>query len=96
MLTGEMITAADWGPDRVPGHLRVTFVIHDGAGQELAAGKDLSSLRAELGGRVHRLLNDAATELTRSGAVTWEFGEIAEHVTLQRDRLPGGRLSGVG
>src|SRR5829696_1005825 len=85
MLTGEMITAADWRPDRVPEHLRVTFVISDGSGQELAVGKDLSSLRAELGGRVHRLLNDAATELTRSGAVTWEFGEIAEQVTLQRD-----------
>jgi ATP-dependent helicase HrpA len=85
MLTGEVITAADWRPDRVPDHLRVTFVIHDGSGQELAASKDLSSLRAELGGRVRRLLNDAATELTRSGAVTWEFGEIAEHVTLQRD-----------
>ena len=69
----------------MPDHLRVTFVIHDGSGQELAAGKDLSSLRAELGGRMHRLLNDAATELTRSGAVTWEFGEIAEHVTLQQD-----------
>src|SRR5215208_2277439 len=85
MLTGEMITAADWRPDQVPDHLRVTFVISDGSGQELAVGKDLSSLRAELGGRVHRLLNDAATELTRSGAVTWEFGEIAEQVTLQRD-----------
>jgi ATP-dependent helicase HrpA len=85
MLTGEMITAADWRPDRVPDHLRVTFVISDRSGQELAVGKDLSSLRAELGGRVHRLLNDAATELTRSGAVTWEFGEIAEQVTLQRD-----------
>jgi len=85
MLTGEMITAADWHPDGVPDHLRVTFVISDGSGQELAVGKDLSSLRAELGGRVHRLLNDAATELTRSGAVTWEFGEIAEQVTLQRD-----------
>ncbi len=85
MLTGEVITTADWGPDRVPGHLRVTFVVHDGSGQELAAGKDLASLRAELGGRMHRLLNDAATELTRSGAVAWEFGEIAERVALQQD-----------
>ena len=85
MLTGEVITAADWRPDRVPDHLRVTFVIHDGSGQELAASKDLSSLRAELGVRVQRLLNDAATELTGSGAVTWEFGEIAEQITLQRD-----------
>ena len=84
MLTGEVIMAADWRPDRVPDHLRVTVVINDGSGKDLGVGKDMSSLRAELGGRVHRLLNDAATELTRSGAVTWEFGEIAEQVAFQR------------
>ena len=84
MLTGDMITAAHWRPDRVPSHLRVTFLIRDGSGRELAAGKDLAELRAELGGRLHRLLNDAAAELTRSGAVTWDFGQIAERVTLQR------------
>ncbi|MDF2748006.1 MAG: hrpA, partial [Propionibacteriaceae bacterium] len=84
MLTGDMITAADWRPDRVPSHLRVTFLIRDGSGRELASGKDLAELRAELGGRLQRLLNDAAAELTRSGAVTWDFGQIAERVTLQR------------
>ena len=96
MLTGEVITAADWRPDRVPDHLRVTFVIHDGSGQELAASKDLSSLRAELGGRVQPVAerrSDRADSL-RCGDVGVRGDCRARHPAT--GRLPGDRLSGVG
>ena len=95
MLTGDMITAADWRPDRVPSHLRVTFIIRDGSGRELAAGKNLTELREELGGRLHRLLNDAAraAEPLRRGDVGLRADRRAGHPSKRRPRDP--RLSGT-
>jgi ATP-dependent helicase HrpA len=86
-LTGEVVSAEDWRLERVPAHLRITFVV-DAAGeerQELAAGKDLQELRIRLGGQLQSALNSAAADLTRSGARTWEFGQIAAQVDLERD-----------
>ena len=84
-LTGEVVAASDWRPDGVPSHLRVTFVVRNSAGHELAASKDLDGLAASLGRRLHEVLNDAAAALTRSGSVSWDFGQLEDQVTLERD-----------
>jgi ATP-dependent helicase HrpA len=82
-LTGERIEPADFDLTRVPGHLRVTFVI-TGDGDELAVGKDLSELVERLAPRVQQTLTQAAAEHTHSGATDWVFGTIAASVELSR------------
>jgi ATP-dependent helicase HrpA len=86
-LTGEVVNSEDWQLDRVPAHLRITYVVRAAGGvdQELAAARDLQELRDRLRSRMQRALDTAAADLTRSGARTWEFGEIAARVNLERD-----------
>jgi ATP-dependent helicase HrpA len=88
-LTGEVVGPEDWRPERVPAHLVITFVVQDTGepDQELAAGKDLSELRTRLSSPLQNALDSAAADLTRSGARTWDFGQIAAQVNLDR----GGR-----
>ena len=86
-LTGEVVSSEDWRLDRLPAHLRITYIVRatGGVHQELAAAKNLQELRDRLSSRMQRALDSAAADLTRSGARTWEFGEIAARVNLERD-----------
>jgi ATP-dependent helicase HrpA len=59
----------------MPAHLRITYRVTDGD-RELAAGKDLTALRAELAPRLRRTLSDAAQGLTRSGLRSWDVGTL--------------------
>ena len=91
-LTGVRVTETDWQPERVPDHLRVTFVVVDETttGREpvvLGEDKDLAALTTDLAPAVADSLNTAAAELVRTGATRWEFGTLARSVTLDR----GGR-----
>ncbi|MGI3783662.1 MAG: DUF3418 domain-containing protein, partial [Janthinobacterium lividum] len=47
-LTGEVVPAEAWDVAGVPDHLRVGFVVTDGAGETLAEGKDLAALQTSL------------------------------------------------
>ena len=42
------ITAADWDPERLPAHLRMTFQVHGADGTVLGAGQDLTALQQRL------------------------------------------------
>jgi ATP-dependent helicase HrpA len=93
-LTGELVSPDDWDASAVPDHLRVNFAVRpddEPAGEPLATGRDLEALREQLAPRVSRTLAAAAAALTRSGVTGWEFGTIAEQVTL-----PGNGHSVVG
>jgi ATP-dependent helicase HrpA len=93
-LTGELVSPDDWDASAVPDHLRVNFAVRsddEPAGAPLATGRDLEALKEQLAPRLSRTLATAATALTRSGATRWEFGTIAEQVTL-----PGNGHSVIG
>jgi ATP-dependent helicase HrpA len=87
-LTGELVAAGEWNPAAVPAHLRVRFaVVADERGNEpqvLGAGEDLTELKRELARQVHQTLSSAAAEYTRTGATTWEFGDLPEQIQLSR------------
>jgi ATP-dependent helicase HrpA len=87
-LTGELVTPPEWNPGAVPAHLRVRFaVVADepaAAPQVLGAGEDLTELKRELARQVHQTLSSAAAEHTRTGATTWEFGDLPDQVQLSR------------
>ena len=90
-LTGERVEAGDWDLDAVPDHLRMTFAVYPDDqpdGPPLATGKDLVQLRRALADEVGRTLAAAAPELSRTGLARWEFGDLAEQVTVAGEPHP--------
>ncbi|GAA1785579.1 ATP-dependent RNA helicase HrpA [Leucobacter iarius] len=97
--TSVRVSADDFDPARLPAHLTPTFRVVDGRGRTIGSSKDLAALqhahrsRAESG--VARVAQAALpkSELERSGATTWAFGEIPKHVDTA---FAAGRGSGRG
>jgi ATP-dependent helicase HrpA len=86
--TSADIRPEDWSGE-LPAHLRMNLVVIDDSGHELASGRDLVALRAQLGGAARITYggggDDASFE--RSGLVAWDFGDLPEAVRFTR----GGR-----
>lgn len=72
---------------KLPPHLRIRFRVED-AGEAIAEGDDLDTLREAVKPRLRAQLAAAAPAVERSGATTWVFG------TLPRELAPpaGGGL----
>jgi ATP-dependent helicase HrpA len=80
-----------WESDMPPPHLRFNVRVVDAAGQELAAGRDLSALRAQLGDAAQLDFAAAGPALERKGIRAWDFGDLPETLAVDRD---GQRLTG--
>jgi ATP-dependent helicase HrpA len=66
----------DWGLERVPPHLRVTFRIEDAAGEVVAEGKDLEALQQRLRPKVQQTLSTAVAGVERTGLRAWTLGTL--------------------
>ncbi|MEU7875333.1 ATP-dependent RNA helicase HrpA [Dactylosporangium sp. NPDC049140] len=75
-MTGVSVPRAEWDWPKVPEHLKMTFRIVDDAGKVLGEGKDLTVLRERLAPKVQETVAEAAGDVTREGATTWEFGTL--------------------
>lgn len=75
-LTGVTVPRDAWELDRLPDHLRITFRVVDEHGAELAAGKDLETLKQRLRPKTQATLSQAGESLTREGLRTWDFGTL--------------------
>ena len=75
----------------LPAHLRVGIVVVDAAGQELATGRDLAALRAQLGQAAQLSFAGADPGFERTGITRWDFGDLPELLHFERD---GRRLTG--
>ena len=86
-------TGADIHPDEwkgeLPAHLRMNFSVIDDGGQELASGRDLAALRAQLGGTARIAYGGGAEDsaFERSGLTEWNFGDLPAQIKFKR----GGR-----
>ncbi|MBW8328645.1 MAG: ATP-dependent RNA helicase HrpA, partial [Thiobacillus sp.] len=86
-------TGADIHPDEwkgeLPAHLQMNLGVIDDSGQELASGRDLASLRQQLGGAARITYGGGAedSEFERTGLTEWNFGDLPEQVKFKR----GGR-----
>ncbi len=70
--TGVLVPLDAFDPDKLPSHLRMSFVVEDPAGGEVARGKDLSTLQEQLAAPVRAAVADAvAGELERDGLTAW-------------------------
>lgn len=63
---GLSVRESDFKAETVPAHLEMNFRVIDEHGRQLAAGRNIASLRAELGGHAQRQFQ-AAFEAARSG-----------------------------
>jgi len=74
-----------------PPHLRCNFRVVDESGRELASGRDLAALKAQLGEAAQLTFSagakDSASGIEREGIRTWDFGDLPPTITFSR----GGR-----
>ncbi|HEY8472084.1 MAG TPA: ATP-dependent RNA helicase HrpA [Natronosporangium sp.] len=82
-LTGVVVPAEAWAPERVPDHLRMTFRVLGEDGEPLAEGKDLTVLREKLRPAAQASIA-AATGVERSGLRDWTVGTLPRRVELSR------------
>ncbi len=84
---GVTVRRADWQLDRVPGHLTITFRVHDGE-RTLAQGTDLAALVREVQPQLRATLSAAGSGLARRGLRSWDVGTLpATHQQEQAGHL---------
>ncbi len=81
--SGEAVSPASFSRARVPEHLQVRFEVVDDQRRRLASGRDLDAVRRVVDAHLQRAVVSASRSFTRSGAVTWEFGDLPATVTHQ-------------
>jgi ATP-dependent helicase HrpA len=89
--TGDAPSAEVWEAIELPPHLRINLRIVDAGGAELAMGRDLAKLRAQLGEAAQLSFAASAPQWERAGIRSWDFGELPETLSIVRD---GRRLTG--
>jgi ATP-dependent helicase HrpA len=81
-LRGVRVPVEAFDLERLPAHLRVTFMVEDERRGVLAAGKSLERVREQVRPRLREELTTAAGRLERHGERTWTFGTLPQTVTL--------------
>jgi len=80
----------DFKLEFLPAHLTMNFKVIDEHGRQLAMGRNLAELRAELGGEAQALFASMAQSAPNADAsdtdriVTWSFGELPELMEISR------------
>jgi ATP-dependent helicase HrpA len=88
----------DFKLETLPMHLTMNFKVVDEHGRQLAMGRNLAQLRAELGAQAQQSLRsvaaaDAAVAPTLQADIRdWDFGELPEIMQIER-RSPDGRTT---
>ena len=88
---GTAVPAEVWSAALPPPHLRVNVRVVDAGGRELATGRNLAALRAQLGEAAQLDFAAAAPALERKGIRSWDFGDLPESLIVERG---GRRLTG--
>jgi len=86
--TGQLIPRDAWRPEALAPHLVMNFRVQDEAGKTLAEGRDLATLRQQLGGAASEELAKSAGQFQRDGITKWDFGNLPETATIDS----GGRV----
>ncbi|KAB8313663.1 ATP-dependent RNA helicase HrpA [Erwinia endophytica] len=84
-MSGVSIEREAWQWDLVPDHLKMTFRVVDENNHKLGEGRDLSTLKVALKGKVQETLTKVADEgLEQSGLHLWSFGDLPDHFEQKR------------
>ncbi|WP_336658530.1 ATP-dependent RNA helicase HrpA [Leucobacter sp. USHLN153] len=99
--TSVPVSAEDFDAERLPAHLTPTFRVVDGRGRTVGTGKDLAELQAKHRERATQGVAKVAaaalpkSDLERTGATTWVFGDVPRHVDSSYAKGRGGAGAGV-
>lgn len=87
------VSDADWqeAQERLPDHLRVSFVVLDAAGQEIGRGKDLVALQKRLAGRAEQAVRSVVR-----GALAQAMAEAQERKGRRGSKRQGGVAGSSG
>ncbi|MCC6867313.1 MAG: ATP-dependent RNA helicase HrpA, partial [Burkholderiales bacterium] len=88
---GTRIEPEAWRDAELPAHLMVNVAVVDGAGKELASGRDLAALRARLGEAAALSFASTAPGFERKGLVRWDVGDLPASIAVVRN---GARVMG--
>jgi ATP-dependent helicase HrpA len=83
----EVLPGDVWDSAELPPHLSINLRVVDASGKELAQGRDLARMRAQLGEAAQLSFAAAGPEFERTGIRSWDFGDLPETLSLER----GGR-----
>jgi ATP-dependent helicase HrpA len=87
-VAGEPVSPEAWDGAELPPHLRMNFRVVDDAGRELAAGRDLAALKAQLGEAAQLTFSSAGTGIEKSGIRAWDFGALPAQIAFTRGGRP--------
>ncbi|MBI4195806.1 MAG: ATP-dependent RNA helicase HrpA [Betaproteobacteria bacterium] len=90
-VAGSPVTANIVEAIEYPPHLRMNFRVIDDAGRELATGRDLTALKAQLGKAAQVTFGKAEPGIERGNIRTWDFGDLPHEIAFTRG---GRRLTG--
>jgi ATP-dependent helicase HrpA len=79
-------TKDDFDPKDLSPHCFVNFRIIDDAKQELAMGRDLAALKAQLGQAAQLTFRDNAPSIEREGLSKWDFGDLPQKIGFSKGR----------
>ncbi|SMC25885.1 ATP-dependent helicase HrpA [Andreprevotia lacus DSM 23236] len=90
---GQPVSADDFDASDLPQHLLMNFRIVDDGRQELASGRDLIAIRAQLGDAAQLTFRDEADDggIEKTGLTKWDFGDLPASLTIKRQ---GRKLTG--
>ncbi len=91
MRSGEIISAEIWDDADIPAHLRMNYRVIDDAGRELATGRDLAALKAQLGQAAQLTFAKAEPGIERAGLKAWDCGDVPVQISFER---AGRKLTG--
>ncbi len=84
--TGTLIPRDAWRPEALPVHLNMHFRVQDERGKTLAEGRDLGTLRQQLGAEARQELARSAGQFEREygnrSVTQWDFGELPESMQV--------------
>jgi len=88
---GTKVGIDTWEGENMPAHLRMNICVVDDSGRELAMGRDIKALRAQLGEAAQLTFAKATPGIEREGIKTWDFGDLPAEITFSRN---GNKLTG--
>jgi len=85
--TGLTLDPAGRERESMPAHLAMNLRVVDDAGKELAVGRDLAQLRAQLGEAAQLTFGAAEPGIEREGLKVWDFGDLPAEIAFKRGNL---------
>ena len=87
-IAREPVAISDFQEERLPNHLRMNVRIVNEDGESLATGRDLKSIRQQIGSQASTSFSKIDDDRwQRDGLKTWDFGELPAQVTVQRGSI---------